>query len=86
MPITDLSERKILGSGLFALAGSLVALAAALGAAAFGHMTTSADICGSNPAHCLTCVGALACLAAALAVGSAGLSLLRPRRIGVAAA
>lgn len=80
MPITDQSERKILGSALLVLGGSLGGLAAALGAMALDHMTLSASLCGPTTGHCLTCVGAVACMAAALVAVGAGLSLLRPGR------
>lgn len=85
MTITDQTERNILGGGLFALGASLGGLATALGALSFDHMMVSADICGPNAGHCLTCVGALACLAAAFVAVSSGLSLLRPRRRGAVA-
>lgn len=85
MPITDQSERKFLGSGLLALGCSLGGLSAALSVVAFDHMRAAANICGSNAEHCLTCIGALACLAAGLIAVSAGLSLLRPYRPRVTA-
>lgn len=78
MPITDQSEREILGCGLFALGCSFGALAAALGATAFDHMIAAANICGPGAGHCLACISALSCLTAAFAAGSAGLALLRP--------
>lgn len=85
MPITDQSERKFLGSGLLALGCSLGGLSAALSVVALDHMRAAANICGSNGEHCLTCIGALACLAAGLFAVSAALSLLRPCRPRVVA-
>lgn len=78
MPITEQSERDVLGYALLALGGSLAGLAAVLGATALDHMTRAAAMCGPGAGHCLTCVGALACLVAASAIGGSGLFLLLP--------
>lgn len=78
MPIIDLSERKILATGLLVLACSLAALTAALSVAALDHMAGAAILCSSPSAHCSACFGGLAACAAALVTGCAGLSLLRP--------
>lgn len=81
MSITDKNERLCLGSGLLALGASLTALGTALGVVSVEHMIASANICGENGVHCLTCVGTVACLAAALITVRAGWSLLRPDRL-----
>lgn len=79
----DQSERNIVGSGLFALASSLAALAAALGATAFDHMRASASMCAPGDGHCLACIGALSCLAAAVVIAGWAASLLTPLRTRV---
>lgn len=78
MPLTDLSERNILGSGLLALGCSFGGVTAALFVVAFDHMAASATMCGASPGHCVACIGALVALAAALGISGSGLSLLHP--------
>lgn len=81
MPVIDDLERKILAGGLTAMAGSMTALALALAALGWDHMTSSATLCGPAAAHCLACFGAVGCLAAALVAGAAAAWLLRPNRL-----
>jgi len=81
----DQFERNIVAAGLLALASSAGALAAALGATALDHMTASANLCVPGAGHCLSCIGALSCLTAALVIAGWGASQLTPPRAGVAA-
>lgn len=77
MPINYDLERKLLAGGLLVLACSLGALASALAVLALDHMAMSASLCGPTTGHCISCFGAITCLAAALSTGGAGVSLVR---------
>lgn len=85
-PIIDGSEREIVGYSLLALGGSLSGLAAALGVPALNHMIVApAALCGPGAGHCLACLGALVCLAAAAVVIGAAVALLRSPPAGTVA-
>lgn len=85
MPITDQSERKILGYGLLALGGSLGALAAAMALEAFDRMSAAAELCGGDPGHCVACISAAVCLPASLIAIRFAALFLRPDHCRIAA-
>jgi len=81
---TDQFERSVVACGLLALAASLGALGAALGATALDHMRASANMCIPGSGHCLACISALSCLAAALVLTEWAAWQLTPPRARVA--
>jgi hypothetical protein len=86
-PLTDQTDRDVLGYALLALGGSLAGLSAALGATGLDHMAASpAALCGPDAGHCLECAAALAALAAASVVGGLGGWLLSSPRAAPARA
>ncbi len=77
MPGSKNHDLRILAGGLLVLACSLGSLASALALLAYDHMAGSANLCTGAGDHCLACAGAVACLAAALTTGGAGVLLLQ---------
>lgn len=73
----DIEERKLVGSGLFALAVAAGALATALAVVALSHMTNSQALCASPMQHCVACYGAVASFAIALLAGCTAVSTFR---------
>ena len=80
----DQIERSIVACGLLALAASFAALAVAPRATAIDHMRALADMCIPGSGHCLACISAVSCLAAALVLTAWSTSQWVPSRARVA--